>query len=189
MDNEVKIPQYFVLSLMLGVPFLSAWLGFTAMAAKDGREPITDWFDPLLAGLTLLSILFVQIIFVVVWPHIRNSLMKRGLTWALMVSQWFYIFGEILSNTITVGEPPQDLGSLFEIASGVIVFLSSISLITIYIQQHLTTIERKSRYSLVILSFFLFVGMVWWFTHPIDQSQPGTPENIIGNPVYNFFHS
>jgi hypothetical protein len=34
----------------------------------------------------------------------------------------------------------------------------------------------------------LFVGMGWWFTHPIDQSRSGAPEHMSGNPDYNAFH-
>jgi hypothetical protein len=189
MSNEKKIPKHFVLSLLLGVPFLSAWLGFTAMAAKDGRQPVTDWLDPLLAGLTLLTILVVQTIFLMVWSQIKDSFFKNGLTWALMISQWFYIFGEILSNTITIGEPPQDIGSLFEISSGVIVFLSSLCLIATFINGQITSMQRQSRKALIVLSMLLFVGMSWWFTHPIDQSKPGSPNHISGNHIYNFFHS
>jgi hypothetical protein len=188
MVQDSRIPKTFVFSLLLGVPFLTAWLGFAAMSAKDGREAVTDWLDPMLAGITLLSILFVEIVLLVIWSHINNERLKKRLVWFLMISQWFYIFGEILSNTITIGEPPQDIGSLFEITSGVIVFLSSIGLILVFLKSQLSKEEKRKSNILLILAIVLYVGMVWWFTHPIDQSQPGTPKYIHGNPLYNFFH-
>lgn len=67
MNIELKVPQYFVLSLLLGIPFLSAWLVFAAMTAKDGREPITDWFDPILAGLTLGLLCFSLRLFLLLY--------------------------------------------------------------------------------------------------------------------------
>lgn len=189
MNSEVEIPKHFILSLLLGVPFLSAWIGFAAMAAKDGREPVTDWLDPMLAGLTLTVILFVQLVFLIVWPHIKDSRLKKGLQFSFMISQWFYIFGEILSNTITIGEPPQDIGSIFEIASGVILLLSSIVLISVYKKVQFADVKKRGLTLLLLLAISLFLGMAWWFIHPIDQSKPGAPEYISGNPVYNFFHS
>ncbi|MDQ0230906.1 hypothetical protein [Metabacillus malikii] len=189
MDNKTQIPKNFIFSFLLGIPFLIAWIGFTAVAAKDGREQITDWFDPMLAGLTLLAILAIQLVFMLLWPQLKDSYIKNGITFALTAAQWFYIFGEILSNTITIGEPPKDIGSLFEITAGVILFFASITLIGLYIKEQLKNhMKSLGARLLILLTIFLFFGMVWWFTHPIDQSEPGAPSYVEGNPIYNFFH-
>jgi hypothetical protein len=187
-SDKSRIPSYFVLSLLLGIPFLCAWLGFTATMAKDGRSPVTDWLDPLLAGLTLLSILFVQLVWVILWPRLQHVPFKKGLALLLVISQWAYIFGEIVSNTITIGEPPQDIGSLFEIAAGAIAFLCSAAFALLYLVKQSNDGNGRRTLLLPVIALILFVGVLWWFTHPIDQSQPGAPENIPGNPVYNFFH-
>lgn len=115
--------------------------------------------------------------------------MRHVIAALLAISQWAYIFGEILSNTITIGEPPEDIGSLFEIAAGVVVFLCAIAIIVSYIKHTRRDAARRSRSSiaLVVLALVLFAGMMWWFTHPIDQSEPGAPDYIPGNPLYNFF--
>jgi hypothetical protein len=71
--------------------FLIAFLGYTAIMAKDGRNPVTDWLDPMLAGLTILGILFIQLVLMIVWDHIDNLLVKLLIGRGLLASQWFYI--------------------------------------------------------------------------------------------------
>lgn len=187
--HSSRVPNYVILSLLSGIPFLCAWLGFTAMVAKDGRSSITEWFDPFLAGLTLLAILFVELVLVVVWPYLNAAKLKHVLAGILVIAQWAYIFGEILSNTITIGEPPEDIGTLFEIASGATLLLLSLALTIVYFIKQLqaTSKNRVVMFTILILATVLIVGMMWWFTHPIDQSEPGAPAYIPGNPVYNFF--
>lgn len=190
MKNEMNLPQLFKLSLLLGFPFVAGWLSFTAMSAQDGREPVTDWLDPMLAGLTLLTILCVQVVLICVWSHLKDSPWKKWIAWSLMGSQWFYIFGETLSNTITIGEPPQDIGSLFEITAGAILLLTSVALIVLYLGSQTRNAQvKKPNLALTLLALSLLVGMAWWFTHPIDQSKPGAPKYIPGNPVFNIFHN
>lgn len=175
-----------IYSIVLGVPFAAAWLGFTAARARDGRSEVTDWLDPMLAGLTLLAILFAELVLVVIWDKLTDGMLKSTALWGLIISQWFYIFGEILSNTITIGEPPEDIGSLFEIAGGAITFLSAI--ILVFMLSTKIKLKPAIRVNFSILAAALAIGMLWWFTHPIDQSTPDAPDYIENNPVYNLFH-
>lgn len=179
--------QVMIFSMILGSLFVVALLGYTAIAAEDGRMPITDWLDPMLAGLTLLSILFIQVLLVFSWRQIENDHGKVFISRMMMISQWFYIFGEVLSNTITIGEPPRDIGSLFEIVGGVLAFLALIGLLFLLSRGKKQSSTFFSKI-LVIVTLLLLIGMGWWFTHPIDQSKAGTPQCVPGNPIYNLFH-
>lgn len=189
-DREVKRDgnqETFILSMILGSLFIVALLGYTAISAKDGRMPITDWLDPMLAGLTLLAILGIQMLLVFNWSHIKSRRGKVIISRVMITSQWFYIFGEILSNTITIGEPPEDIGSLFEIAGGVLAFLSLIGILFV-LNKEKKIFNTMLNKSLLIMAVLFLIGMGWWFTHPIDQSNPGTPPCVPGNPIYNLFH-
>lgn len=188
--NQKHEEQYLskiYLSMILGSLFLVALLGYTAIVAKDGRMPVTDWLDPMLAGLTLLSILFIQVLLVMVWKYVNYPKLKVLFGNMLMFGQWAYIFGEVLSNTISIGEPPKDIGSLFEISGGALAFLVVLGMAILYIRSRNKS-QKKVTIAFVFLTIFLFIGIIWWFTHPIDQSQPGAPQCIKGNPIYNLFH-
>ncbi|WP_324717349.1 hypothetical protein U7230_03470 [Carboxydochorda subterranea] len=91
-------------------------------------------------------------------------------------------------NTVTVGEPPQDIGSLLEFFSGGLAFLVAVGLAFRFGRKF--GFGRTSRWVPVLtgLAAVLAVGVLWWFTHPIDQSQPGAPGCIPGNVLYNLFH-
>ncbi len=174
-------------SLLLGLPLAGALLGYVAMKARDGRMPVTDWMDPMLAGLTLFSMLMVELVVIVLWQRLGEGLGKRWIARGLIISQWAYTLGEIVSNTITIGEPPEDIGSLFEIAAGSLFVFLVIGLVVIFYRQtHMK--PARGGFRLLVLATIAFVGMGWWFAHPIDQSKPGAPDYIEGNGVYNWFH-
>ena len=188
MNGKGRPPSVLIYSLVLGLPFVGSWLGYTATVAEDGREPITTWLDPMLAGVTLAATLLVQLTLVVVWPHLQSERSKRWIAGGLIAGEWFYVFGEVLSNTITLGEPPQDIGSLFEIAAGIIVLLCAVGLSVLYAFDPEQSVTAGSRAMLSGVAAILFIGLLWWFTHPIDQSQPGAVACIPGNVLYNVFH-
>ena len=188
MNNKERSPSILIYSALLGIPFVGGWLGFTATVAEDGREPVTEWLDPMLAGLTLVAILVAQLVLMSLWPRLSDSRFRIWISWGLIISEWSYIFGEVLSNTITIGEPPQDIGSLFEIGAGVLLLLCSISLGFIYAKGTDMADAPWGRAILSILATVLFIGLLWWLTHPIDQSQAGAPPCVPGNPLYNLFH-
>jgi hypothetical protein len=188
MNNTERPPTALVYSALLGVPFVGSWLGFTATVAEDGREPVTEWLDPMLAGLTLVAVLVAQLILMYLWPRLSDSRLRIWISWGLIISEWSYILGEVLSNTITIGEPPQDIGSLFEIGAGVLLFLCSISLTVLYARGTDMAGAPQARAILSILATVLFIGLLWWLTHPIDQSQAGAPPCVPGNPLYSLFH-
>ena len=89
------------LSTLLGLPFALGLLVYSATVTLDGRAPITDWQDPMLAGLTLFSIVLVGLTVVVLWPRLGGGGAKGVVARALIGGQWSYTFGEILSNTIS----------------------------------------------------------------------------------------
>ena len=188
MHGKGRPPGVLIYSLVLGLPFVGSWLGYTATVAEDGREPITTWLDPMLAGMTLAATLLVQLTLVVIWPYLSTERAKRWIAGGLIAGEWFYVFGEVLSNTITLGEPPQDIGSLFEIAAGIIVLVCAVSLIVLYTGDPEQRAPARSRTMLSGVAAILFIGLLWWFTHPIDQSQPGAVACIPGNVLYNVFH-
>jgi zinc transporter ZupT len=95
-----------------------------------------------------------------------------------------FILGEILSNTITIGEPPKVIGSLLEMTGGFLAFISILILATNFVKK----MNNRENSFLFTLSLLLFLGMIWWFTHPIDQSLPIAPSCIKDNIVYNLFH-
>jgi hypothetical protein len=94
---------------------------------------------------------------------------------------------DTLQHDLTIGEPPQDIGSLFEIA-GVWPSWWAPSPPRSSTRGAGPGPGLRARAVLGTLAVVLFVGMGWWFTHPIDQSRPGAPEHMSGNPVYNVFH-
>ena len=188
MNNKERSPSILVYSALLSIPFIGSWLGFTAMVAEDGREPITEWLDPMLAGLTLVAILAAQLVLMYLWPRLSGSRFTVWISWGLIISEWSYIFGEILSNTITIGEPPQDIGSLFEIGAGVLLFLCSIGLSVLYARGMDMADAPQARAILSTLAAVLFIGLLWWLTHPIDQGQAGAPPCVADNLLYNLFH-
>ncbi|WP_159887748.1 hypothetical protein [Paenibacillus puerhi] len=175
-----------VRSLLLGLPFVGALLGYLPIRAQDGRMPLTDWVDPMIAGLTLTCILLVQLFVIVLWEKLGIGRLKNISVLGLIICQWAYTFGEILSNTITIGEPPNDIGSLFEIAAGGLLFVITIILYVQYDRQVKGTVTQGALV-LPLIAIVLFIGVIWWFTHPIDQSNPGAPDFVEGNPIYNFF--
>jgi hypothetical protein len=188
MSDKERAPSILVYSTLLGIPFIGSWLGFTAMVAEDGREPVTEWLDPMLAGLTLAAILVAQLVLMYLWPRLSSSRFRIWISWGLIISEWSYVFGEVLSNTITIGEPPQDIGSLFEIGAGVLLLLCSISLGVLYAKGPDMADAPRARTILSVLATTLFIGLVWWLTHPIDQSEAGAPPCVPGDPLYNLFH-
>ena len=188
MNGKGRPPSVLIYSLVLGLPFVGSWLGYTATVAEDGREPITTWLDPMLAGVTLAATLLVQLTLVVIWPYLSTKRAKWWIAGGLIASEWFYVFGEVLSNTITLGEPPQDIGSLFEISAGIIVLVCAVGLIVLYTGDPEQSATVRSRTMLNGVAAILFIGLLWWFTHPIDQSQPGAVSCIPGNVLYNVFH-
>jgi len=177
-----SLPGY---SLALGLVFVCAWLGFTAVSARDGRMPVTDWLDPLLAGVTLLAILSGLAALLVLWPQLPETRSRRFAAGALISAQWTYIAGEILSNTLTIGEPPSDIGGLLEITAGVVAALGVLAIASAAFGR-----ARSQRLAgaMTVGAVVLAAGMAWWFTHPIDQSAPGAPACVPGNAVYNAAH-
>lgn len=174
-------PAALAYSLVLGLAFALAWLAYAAVRARDGRAPVTDWLDPLLAGTTLgLDLLAMTALFVL-WPGAPARL-ARGTAIMLVTAQWTYITGEVLSNTITIGEPPGDVGGLLEIASGAMSGTGLLGLSCLAVREGRWDRPAKA---ITILAATLAAATVWWFTHPIDQSTSGTPACVPGNPLYN----
>jgi hypothetical protein len=93
--------------------------------------------------------------------------------------------GEVLSNTITIGEPPGDVGGLLEIASGAISGAGLLGLAYLAIRDGR---RHRSTIAITIAAATLAAATVWWFTHPIDQSAPGAPPCAPGNTLYNLTH-
>lgn len=174
-----------LLSSLLGLVFGGSWLGYTAATAEDGRRTITDWLDPMLAGATIAIFILAQLTVLVGWEQFRDERARRWAATALIVGTWLYIGGEVLSNTITVGEPPADIGSIAEIAAGVIVLLTVSILSVIAVRQR---VGGSGRWLLGGTAVMFLIGMLWWFSHPIDQSRAGAPACIPGNALYNAFH-
>ncbi|GAA2913245.1 hypothetical protein GCM10010517_79820 [Streptosporangium fragile] len=178
-------PATLAYSLALGLVFAGAWLGFAAMRARDGRMPVTDWLDPLLAGATLGIALLAITALLVLWPGLPATPARTTVAILLVASQWTYIAGEVLSNTITIGEPPGDVGGLMEITSGALTGAGTLLLAFLTVAG-----GRHGRTAAVIGAVAVTVAAStgWWFTHPIDQSTPGTPACVPGNPLYNLAH-
>lgn len=139
--------------------------------------PVTDWMDPLLAGATLGIVLLAIAAVIMLWDRIPATPVRTAGAAGLLAAQWMYVTGEILSNTITIGEPPADVGSLLEISAGAIAVLAVLALSF--------TLWHKT---ILVVATVLAIGMGWWFSHPIDQSRPGTPECVPGNALYNVTH-
>ncbi len=174
-------------SLMLGLAYALAWLGFTAVRGQDGRMPITDWMDPMLAGATLAVALLAIVSLIALWGELPATRIRTAAAVALVVSEWTYIAGEILSNTITIGEPPRDIGSLLEITSGVLAVLGVITL-ALPLAAKARAQHRPATTAITIVAIVLAAGMGWWFAHPIDQGTPGAPDCVPGNLLYNVTH-
>lgn len=172
-------------SLALGLIFAVAWLGYAAVRARDGRMPVTDWLDPLLAGATLGITLLAITALLVCWPATPATPARATVAILLVTSQWTYITGEVLSNTITIGEPPGDIGGLLEIVSGGISGAGLLGLTYLAIDKGR---RRRSTTAITTLAIALAAATAWWFAHPIDQSTPGTPPCAPGNPLYNLTH-
>ncbi|GIG70542.1 hypothetical protein [Phytomonospora endophytica] len=172
-------------SLALGLAVVCAWLGYTAVSARDGRTPVTDWLDPLLAAVTLLAILAAIAALIVLWTPLPGTATRRIAAGALLTAQWTYTAGEVVSNTLTIGEPPSDIGGLLEMAAGVIAIAGVLAIAG-------ATVNRarrpRSLGAITVVAVLAAAGMAWWFTHPIDQSTPGTPACVPGNAVYNSVH-
>jgi hypothetical protein len=173
-------------SLVLGLAFVAVLMGFTAVRARDGRMPVTDWLDPLIAGVTLLAVLGALAALVVVWGHLPTRL-RAAAAAVLIGAEWTYVAGEVVSNTITVGEPPADLGSLLEFAAGGAVVVCSV-VIAVAVARGARRQHRAASVAVTVAATVLACGTAWWFTHPIDQSGPGTPACVPGNAVYNTLH-
>jgi hypothetical protein len=169
-------------SLTLGLIFALAWLGYAAVRARDGRTPVTDWLDPLLAGATLGINLLAITVLIVVWPAVPTSTARATVAILLVTSQWIYVTGELLSNTITIGEPPGDVGGLLEIASGAMTGVGLLGLAYVAIGNGR---RPGSTNAITALAVALAAATAWWFTHPIDQSTTGAPPCVPGNPLYN----
>lgn len=116
-------------------------------------------------------------ILLVHWPATPATPTRTTVTILLITAQWTYITGEVLSNTITIGEPPGDIGGLLEIVSG---GMSGAGLLGL---TYLTISKSRRRSTTAITT--LAAATAWWFTHPIDQS---TPPCVPGNPLYNLTH-
>ena len=120
------------------------------------------------------------------WPGTRATPARTIAAILLVMSQWTYIAGEVLSNTITIGEPPGDVGGLLEIASGAISGTGLLGLAYLVIRQGR---RHRSTTAITIVAAILAAATVWWFVHPIDQSTPGAPPCAPGNPLYNLTHA
>src|SRR5690606_10999751 len=77
-------------SLVLGLAFVAVLMGFTAVRARDGRMPVTDWLDPLIAGVTLLAVLGALAALVVVWGHLPTRL-RAAAAAVLIGAEWTYV--------------------------------------------------------------------------------------------------
>lgn len=174
-----------LLSILLGLVFGGSWLGYTAATAEDGRRTITDWLDPMLAGATIAIFILAQLALLVGWEQLPGDRARRWAATALIVGTWLYVGGEVLSNTITVGEPPADIGSILEIAAGVIVLLAVATFSVVAIRQR---VGGAGGWLLGGTAVVFLIGMLWWFSHPIDQSQAGALACNPGNALYNAFH-
>lgn len=183
--NHPDARALLVLSVLLGILFGGSWLGYTAATAEDGRRAITDWLDPMLAGATIGIFMLAQLALVVGWTYLPGERLKHWAAMALISASWVYIAGEVLSNTITVGEPPADIGSMLEIAAGIGVL---VTVLTLSVAAFSKVVGDGRRWLLGGTAMVLFVGMLWWFSHPIDQGQPGAPSCVAENPLYNAFH-
>jgi hypothetical protein len=62
--------------------------------------------DPFLAGATLTLHLVAIAALLGLWPQLRSSRVTRKRAVSIVVSQWTYALGEVLSNTVTIGERP-----------------------------------------------------------------------------------
>lgn len=142
---------------------------YSATVTLDGRAPITDWQDPMLVGLTLFSIVLVGLTVVVLWPRLGGGGAKgRRRLGPDRRPVVVHLRRDTLQHDLTIGEPPQDISSLFEIAGSAVVLVGAVAAAVLYARE-------RARAVLGTLAVVLFVGMGWWFTHPIDQSQPGGP--------------
>jgi hypothetical protein len=178
-------PAALACSLVLGLVFAMAWLGYAAVRARDGRMPVTDWLDPLLAGATLGVNLLAITALLALWPGSPATPARTTVAILLVTSQWTYVTGEVLSNTITIGEPPGDIGGLLEIASGAISVTGLLGLAFLAFRDGR---RHRSTIAITILAVTLAAATVWWFTHPIDQRTAGAPPCVPGNPLYNVTH-
>ncbi|WP_232665849.1 hypothetical protein [Pseudonocardia sp. TRM90224] len=179
-------PAAVTYSLVLGSTFALSWLGFAAVRARDGRSPVTDWLDPLLAGATLGVNLLAVVALIVCWPAIAAGRTRSAVAILMVTALWTYITGELLSNTITIGEPPGDIGGLLEISSGAMTGAGLLGLVHLEFGRR----RRRPRSTIAItaLAATLAVATAWWFTHPIDQRESGTPVCVPGNALFNVTH-
>jgi hypothetical protein len=185
-DQSARPPAVVGYSLVLGLAFTAALMGFAAVRARDGRMPIADWLDPLMAGATLLVMLGALAALVLAWPQLPATRLRTGSAVILIAAEWTYLAGEIISNAITVGEPPSDLGSLLEFAAGGATVVGLI-VIAAAVSGPARRHHRTAAVTVTVVAAILTCAMIWWFTHPIDQSTPGTPGCIPGNALYNAF--
>lgn len=189
-DGQVQAhpPFFLAYSLLLGIVFAGGWFFYTAAVAEDGRTEITTWLDPFLAGATLSLHLVAIAVVMHLWARLPQSPSLRVASGAVVASQWIYVVGEVLSNTITIGEPPRDIGSLLEIGAGVVLTASVLALACGPVRA--ATMSKTPRVArwLTMVAVVAATGLGWWFTHPIPQSTSGAPACVEGNPLYNAFH-
>ncbi|TQM32912.1 hypothetical protein [Nocardia bhagyanarayanae] len=179
------VPPVLGFSALLGGFFAAAWFGYTAVRAEDGRNPVTDWLDPMLAAATVTLLVVLHAVVILLWAQLP-AVRATGIAVAgLVAGQWMYITGEVLSNTITIGEPPQDVGSLLEIAGGVATLAAALCLGIVWARRSMSS---RAIPAVGAIAAVAVLGMAWWLTHPIDQSLPGAPECVPGNPIYNITH-
>ncbi|WP_107656253.1 hypothetical protein [Nocardia suismassiliense] len=183
-DSHIA-PTALGFSALLGGAFAATWFGYTAVRAEDGRNPITDWLDPLLAAATVTLLVGLHAVVVLLWSQLPTVRAKGIAAAALVAGQWLYIVGEVLSNTVTVGEPPHDIGSLFEITGGAIGLVATLALAIVWAGRSMSS---RAIPAIGAIAAVAALGLVWWLMHPIDQSRPGAPECIPGNPLYNLTH-
>ncbi|MEU2032166.1 hypothetical protein [Nocardia amamiensis] len=178
-------PPVLGFSALAGTVFAGAWFGYAAVRAEDGRNPVTDWLDPMLAAATITLFVVLQAVVILLWSQLPAARFRGAIVAALIAGQWMYVVGEVVSNTITIGEPPEDIGSLFEITGGSAILAAGLALTVAWFGR---SPRGRSTTAVGGIAVAAAVGMVWWFTHAIDQGQPGAPDCVPGNPVYNIVH-
>ncbi|WP_040774794.1 hypothetical protein [Nocardia pneumoniae] len=178
-------PQALGFSALTGTVFAAAWFGYAAVRAEDGRNPVTDWLDPMLAAATITLFVVLQAVVILLWSQLPVGRFRGAIAAGLVAGQWMYVVGEVLSNTITIGQPPEDIGSLFEITGGFVTLAASLALTVAWAGR---SPRGRSTFAVGGIAVAAALGTVWWFTHAIDQGQPGAPDCVPGNPVYNITH-
>ncbi|WP_454194065.1 hypothetical protein [Nocardia sp. Marseille-Q1738] len=178
-------PRMLGFSALAGAVFAAAWSGYAAVRAEDGRNPVTDWLDPMLAAATITLFVVLQALLILLWSQLPASRFSAAIAASSVAGQWMYVGGEVLSNTITIGQPPEDIGSLFEITGGFVALAAGLALTVAWVGR---SPRDRSTLAVGAIAVAAALGTVWWFTHAIDQGRPGAPDCVPGNPVYNITH-